>query len=90
VNESRKDCFGRLDKVFPMAEQGLRQVPPDCFDCAGRKACMQAALETRDGIAFRGELLERSPQKGVLGRIKRWSRKKTLAERMKEEKKGRQ
>ena len=88
VNETRKDCFSHLDKVFPMGGEGLRQVPPACFDCKDRKSCMRSALETREGLVFREELLERSPSGGIVGRIKRWSEKKTLAGRRKE--KGKQ
>ena len=88
MTEPQKDCFGLLEKVFPLGDQGLREVPPQCFDCPDRKACMQAALGTHDGMAFRDELLERSPEDGILGRIKRWSEKKSLARQMKEDEKS--
>ena len=26
------DCFGILDKVFPMTDMGLRQTPNSCYD----------------------------------------------------------
>jgi hypothetical protein len=77
---SPKDCFGMLDKVFPVGGGGLREVPPHCFACPERKACMQKALATRAGTAFREELLDRTPARGIAGRIRRWSKKKWLAE----------
>ncbi len=76
-----KDCYGNLDRVFPMGKQDLREVPEDCFACPERTGCMRAALKTRSGIAMQEEALDRSAASGLRGRILRWSRKKEL-ERM--------
>ncbi len=75
----KKDCFGILDKVFPFGEEGLRQVPPDCFECPDRLPCLKAAINTKDGCDMRSENLKKIPVKGVLGRMKRWSQKKELS-----------
>lgn len=75
------DCYGNLDRVFPVGEHGLREVPEGCFDCPERTDCMRAALETRQGIALQEDALDRSAASGLRGRILRWSRKKEL-ERM--------
>lgn len=74
-----KACFGTLDKVFPMGKDGLREVPPECFDCPEKTACLKGALRSKEGISLRTELLERTPTEGVWGRFKRWSRKKELS-----------
>lgn len=87
MNDCRKDCFGMLQEVFPMGGSGLREVPARCFDCPHKTPCMKAALETREGIAFKDDVLGRSPVKGFLGRLKRWSEKKELARQMKEKEK---
>jgi hypothetical protein len=79
---SRKECFGVLDKVFPMGKEGLREIVPGCFECPDRKACLQKALTTREGLAFKNELLDRAPAKGLAGRFRRWSEKKQLSRQM--------
>ena len=73
-----KDCFGVLDRVFPMGKEGLREIVPGCFDCPHKKACLQAALTTKEGLEFRGDILERAPAGGLIGRIRRWSDRKEL------------
>jgi len=84
MDKKKKDCFGILDNVFPMGDEGLREIVPACFDCPDKKACLQAALHTQQGLELKGELLEREPARGVVGRIRRWSERKTLSRRMKE------
>ena len=81
---SDKPCFGILERVFPVGPRGLREVVPSCFGCPERKACLQAALHTREGLDLRREVLDRSPAKGLVGRIKRWSERKELSRRMRE------
>jgi len=82
-----KDCYGKLDLVFPMGRQGLREVPEGCFACPERTACMRAALKTKPGIAMQEEAVDRSTASGLRGRVLRWSRKKEL-ERMARGKEG--
>jgi len=88
MKKSKKNCFGILDMVFPVGKGGLREVTPKCFDCPDRKTCLQAALTTKEGLAFRGELLDRAKSKGMVGWLKRWSEKKILS-RLIKQKEGR-
>lgn len=81
---SRKDCYGILDKIFPMGKEGLREIAPECFNCPYRKACLQAALKTKEGLLLRSEILDRFPAKGLSGRLRRWSEKKRLSRLIKE------
>ena len=81
---SHKGCFAKLDHVFPVGEEGLREIVSTCFDCAELKACLQAALHTRDGIVLRREALDRCPATGLVGRLRRWSDRKTLSRLIKE------
>ncbi len=82
-----KSCFGILDKVFPEGKHGLREVPPECFECQLRTECLKTALSTEEGIEFRVGLMEQRPSRGFMARIRRWSEKKTLS-RLKEKRKG--
>lgn len=86
MTNSQKNCFGILDKVFPMGKEGLREIVPACFDCLDRKGCLQSALKTEQGLVFKGEIIDRVPARGLVGRLKRWSEKKDLSRRLKQEK----
>ena len=77
--QTRKDCFGILDNVFPMGNEGFREIVPECFKCPHRKECLQDALKTEQGFQLRSEALDRSSKGGLMGRLKRWSDKKTLS-----------
>ncbi|HKI50251.1 MAG TPA: hypothetical protein VKA69_13045 [Desulfobacteria bacterium] len=81
--QTRKDCYGALDNVFPMGTEGLREIVPECFNCADRIECLQAALQTEQGFQLKSEALDRSSSGGLVGRLKRWSDKKTLSKRRK-------
>ena len=69
---------------YESGKEGLREIVPDCFDCPHKKACLQEALKTKEAIAFRGEVLDRTPAGGLAGRIRRWSDKKQLSRLMKQ------
>jgi hypothetical protein len=84
LERGEKECFGVLEKVFPMGEDGLREIDVKCFDCPLKKECLQKALSTREGLEFRASLLERMPVVSIGDRIKRWSQRKELSRRMKE------
>ncbi|SPD73907.1 conserved hypothetical protein [uncultured Desulfobacterium sp.] len=79
----QKDCFGVLDKVFPMGDRGLREIVPDCLDCPDRVDCLKASLDTQEGLAFKSRIMERSPAHGFMNRLKRWSDRKELSMRLK-------
>jgi hypothetical protein len=74
----KKDCFGILDRVFPLSEKGIREIVPECFECDDRLSCLKEALATKEGIDMREDILKRAPADGIIGRIKRWSEKKEL------------
>lgn len=80
----QKECFGILDNVFPLGKEGLREIVPSCFNCPDKKPCLQKALNTEQGLMFRSEVINRSPSRGLAGRLKRWSEKKDLSKRLKE------
>jgi hypothetical protein len=82
--QGRKDCYGILDRVFPGGEQGLRQVPPECFECPDRFTCLKEAINTREGLEMRTQLLARAEKSGLIGKVQRWSQKKHMSRRIKE------
>jgi hypothetical protein len=79
----RPDCFGNLEKVYPMTEKGLRESPDECFyHCPVKTPCLKQALATKDGAKVEEEVIERSEKAGVMGFFERWSRKKQLHRRV--------
>ncbi len=76
-------CFGKLDRVFPMGEDGLRQSPEACFSCYCKTECLRAALSGREGLTVHEESVDRAYRSGMIGFIHRWSRKKEINKRRK-------
>jgi hypothetical protein len=76
-NEALPDCFGDLEKVFPMGPNGLRETPEQCFyHCPVKTKCLQQAMATKNGIQVEEEVIERSSRAGAISFFERWSRKK--------------
>ena len=72
-------CFGKLDKVFPMGEDGLRCCPESCAPCAYKTDCLRTAVAGEGNITLKEEKLDREVESGMVGFLGRWSRKKQLA-----------
>jgi hypothetical protein len=87
---TKRGCFGVLDLVFPVGQRGLREVAAGCRTCPERTACLRTALSTKEGLALRAQVLDRAAARGMVGRLQRWSRKKTLSRLMEEEAKKRE
>lgn len=85
---ARRECFGILDRVFPMGKNGLREAPAECFRCPDRTECLRAAMKTQEGIRLREETVDRAANSGMLGRVRRWSQKKELHRQARERRKG--
>lgn len=85
--QSIPECFGQLEKVFPMTESGLRQTPEDCFyQCPVKTRCLRLALASKDGVKVEEELVERGSKAGAINFFERWSRKKQAHRRLKKKK----
>ena len=77
------DCFGTLDKVFPMGNKGLRETPEECFyHCPVKTRCLQQAMATKNGVQVEEEILERATRSGAMNFFERWSRKKQAHRRL--------
>jgi hypothetical protein len=81
--KNRPSCFANLEKVFPKAEHGLRESPKDCLACPFKTACLRAALAGNSGLKIRDELVDRAYTTGHMSFFERWSRKKTIENRRK-------
>lgn len=79
MNDSKDtpECFGHLEKVFPLGPTGLRETPEDCFyHCPVKTRCLQQAMATKNGVTLEEEIIERSVKSGTMTFFERWSRKK--------------
>jgi len=77
------ECFGELDIVFPMADDGLRHTPPTCFECPHKTECLRTGLRGQAGLKVHEEHIDRSYRSGMISFVERWSRKKGLERRKK-------
>jgi len=71
-------CFGHLETVFPMGEEGLRTSPPECMRCIHARSCLQAAMRSSEGLKLQEERVDQAYQYGLIGKLERWSRKKII------------
>jgi len=80
--DRRPECFGRLDIVFPVGEEGIRTTPPECLKCALAKSCIQAAMRTTGGLKLEEERVDRAYEYGLIGRLACWSEKKFIHQKI--------
>lgn len=72
------ECFGDLDTVFPMGDNGLRHSPLACMACVFKTECLRGAMAADSGIQVKEEMVNRAYESGMIGFIHRWSKKKLL------------
>ena len=75
------ECFGVLDHVFPLAEDGLRHVSEGCAPCPQVKDCLRAASQSRDGLSMRinrMEAMSYGKGQGISGFLRRWAELKQI------------
>ena len=75
---NRPECFGDLETVFPVAEEGLRGSPPECMRCPLSKACLQTAIRSPEGLRLKEEKVDQAYKYGLIGTLERWSKKKLI------------
>jgi hypothetical protein len=71
-------CFGHLEKVFPMTDDGLRHTPETCMACSMKTDCLRTAMGKAEGLDVREEIVDRSYRAGSIGFLSRWSKKKKI------------
>ena len=81
-------CFGVLDSVFPQKENGLRITPPDCLACSHKTECLKSAMQGPGGLKVKDEFIDRAYESKMIGFLERWSKKKDINRRIKEQGSG--
>lgn len=78
-------CFGIIDVVFPKTDDGLRTTPETCFECPSKTECLRSAMKQPKGLKVREEFVDMAYESGMIGFLGRWSKKKELNRRIKEQ-----
>lgn len=78
MNMKRPDCFGDLDRVFPMTPDGLRHSPEDCLTCNEKASCLKTAIAGDQQMVMASERLDRAYRAGTISFFQRWSKKKRI------------
>jgi hypothetical protein len=79
ISKTTPECFGRLEQVFPVGPEGLRESPPGCVRCEVKTECLRRAVSGEQGLPVHAERLERAYRAGSVGFIERWARQKSIA-----------
>ena len=77
-HDQKPPCFGDLETVFPMREDGLRVTPIPCLQCPHKTQCLRSAMGSKDGFNVREEMIDRAYRGGLMGFFQRWSHKKSI------------
>ena len=85
-NNKYPSCFGMIDRVFPIGENGLRSSPETCLECICKTECLRSAMAGSDGLTVHEELVDRAYDSGMIGFLGRWSKKKDLDRKIKAQK----
>jgi hypothetical protein len=72
------DCFGKLEIVFPLGDDGLRHTPAPCFECPHKTECLRTGLKGKAGLIVHEEHVDRSYDSGMIRFVERWSKKKAI------------
>ncbi len=81
-SDKQPDCFGQLERVFPMGDDGLRCSPDDCMACEFKTPCLRAAMQTKARFVVQDEMVDRAYESRQIGFWRRWSRKKAAHRQM--------
>lgn len=74
-------CFGKIDCVFPLSDDGLRHTPESCMPCYCKTECLRTAVQGEGGVTVREEVVDRAYASGTMGFFERWARRKALHNR---------
>lgn len=84
--DTQTDCYGVLDRVFPMGEDGLRHSPETCLACNKKTECLRAAIGRTGGVELEEERVDRAYESGSIRFFERWAKKKSLYHRRRKSK----
>ena len=82
--ENNPDCFGVIDIVFPMHDDGLRHSPESCMKCSYKTECLRTAIKNPKGLQVQEEIIDRAYGAKKISFLQRWSRRKYISKIKKE------
>jgi len=81
TRDERPYCYGKLECVFPMGPDDLRETPESCMVCYCKTECLRTAMQSADAVQVKEEKVDRAYESGMMGFLERWSRKKALQQK---------
>ncbi|MFO8111561.1 MAG: hypothetical protein R6T92_03535 [Desulfosalsimonadaceae bacterium] len=81
MEKEKPECFGILEKVFPLSPDGLRHSPEKCMACGEKTQCLKTAIAGENRVVVEEEKLDRVYQSGRISFLERWAKKKMLHNR---------
>jgi len=84
LDEKPPDCFGVLDRVFPMGEDGFRASPIVCMACDHKTNCLRTAMYGTEGLNVKEEKVDQAYESRSISFFRRWSEKKLIAKKRKQ------
>jgi len=82
--EHQPDCFGVIDIVFPMHDDGLRHSPESCMKCSYKTECLRTAIKNPKGLLVQEEIVDRAYEAKKISFLQRWSKRKYISKLKKE------
>ena len=82
-----RPCFGKLDVVFPIGKNVFRNTPETCLACSCKTECLRSAINRPEGLKVRESAADRAYEAGMMKFIERWSIKKNIHRKIKEDQK---
>ncbi|MDA3897203.1 MAG: hypothetical protein PF482_13780 [Desulfobacteraceae bacterium] len=83
-SEPKPDCFGVINIVFPMHDDGLRHSPERCMVCLHKTECLRTAIKNPDGLQVQEEIVDRAYESRNISFLQRWSKRKYISKMKKE------
>lgn len=78
ADEHKPDCFGVVEIVFPMHDDGLRHSPESCMACVYKTDCLRTAIKNPKGIHVQEEIVDRAYESRKISFLERWSKRKYI------------
>ncbi len=76
--QDKPECFGIIEIVFPMHDDGLRHSPQSCMACSFKTECLRTAIQNPSGLQVQAEIVDRAYDSGRISFLQRWSKRKYI------------
>ncbi len=75
----KPECFGVIEIVFSMHDDGLRHSPESCMACVHKTQCLRTAIKNPSGLQVQEEIVDRAYESKKISFLERWSKRKHIS-----------